>query len=207
MEINSNTYTTALMRAVASVLGPSLFFAKRIGPTLALLLAFTACVHAQKAECFSGKVVSVTDGDTIKVLRDGKEVRVRLTGVDCPEKAQPFGEYAKEFAEKLALKKAVKVTVEGTDRYGRTLGEVTLPDGRILNRELLKAGFAWWYERYAPCNMGYEQLEREARLAGRGLWPMPPWEYRKGTAEHSPKVEEKESTSTKEKQEAAVVNR
>ncbi len=68
------------------------------------------------------------------------------------------------------------------DRYGRTIGEVSLPDGRVLNRELVKAGFAWWYRRYAPEDVRLEQLENEAREAGRGLWadaePVPPWEWR-----------------------------
>ncbi len=69
------------------------------------------------------------------------------------------------------------------DRYGRTIGEVSPPDGRVLNRELVKAGFAWWYRRYAPEDVRLEQLENEAREAGRGLWadpnPVPPWAWRK----------------------------
>jgi endonuclease YncB( thermonuclease family) len=195
----------ALTKAVASALGPSRFFAKRIGPSLALLLAFSACIPAQEAQNFSGKVVHVKDGDSIMVLRDCEVVEVRLAGIDCPEKHQAFWESAKEFTEKLALEKEVKVTVKGTDWYKRgPVGEVMLPDGKILNRELLKAGLAWWYEHFAPHNTAYEQLEKEARKAWRGLWPMPPWENRKGAAEHSPKVEEKEATSAKEKQEAAV---
>ena len=68
------------------------------------------------------------------------------------------------------------------DRYGRTVGEVLLPDGRSLNRELVRAGLAWWYRRYAPDDQTLEQLEREARAAQRGLWadpnPVSPWKWR-----------------------------
>ncbi len=72
--------------------------------------------------------------------------------------------------------------VFGLDRYGRTIADVILPDGRVLNRELVRAGFAWWYRRYAPEDETLEQLECEARGARRGLWadaePVPPWEWR-----------------------------
>ncbi len=70
----------------------------------------------------------------------------------------------------------------GPDKYGRTIGDVLLPDGRVLNHELVKAGFAWWYRRYAPDDETLAQLEREARGAQRGLWAdshaVPPWEWR-----------------------------
>ncbi|UCF81678.1 MAG: thermonuclease family protein [Acidobacteriota bacterium] len=155
-----------------------------IGPFLALLLALSPL--ADEARNFSGKVVSVTDGDTLTVLReDGKKEKIRLAGIDCPElarageKAQAFGERAKEFTEEFSLGKKVTVAVKGTDRYGRVLGEVTVPGGKILNEELLKTGLAWWYRKCAPDNSSYERLEREAREAGRGLWPTPPWEFRK----------------------------
>ena len=75
------------------------------------------------------------------------------------------------------------MTVMDVDRYGRTVGEVILPDGRVLNHELVRAGLAWWYRRYAPDDKTLEQLERGARGANRGLWadpnPVPPWEWRR----------------------------
>ena len=158
---------------------------------LALLLAVPALAdEAHQTQDFSGKVVSVTDGDTVTVLlAGGKKEKVRLAGIDCPEKEQPFGEQAKEFTEKLCLGKKVTVTVSGADRFERVLGEIILPDGKILNEELLRAGLAWWYRKYAPDNFSYEKLEREAREAGRGLWPAPPWEFRKRREREAPKKE------------------
>jgi micrococcal nuclease len=83
----------------------------------------------------------------------------------------------------LAFGKDVKVLVRDVDRYGRTVGEVILPDGRSLNRELVKAGLAWWYRHYAAHDRELERLEADARAARRGLWtdphPIPPWEWRK----------------------------
>lgn len=70
------------------------------------------------------------------------------------------------------------------DRYGRTVAEVILPDGRSLNREMVRRGLAWWYQRYAPGDLALERLEAGARDAGAGLWcqpnPVPPWNWRQG---------------------------
>jgi endonuclease YncB( thermonuclease family) len=136
------------------------------------------------AEQFTGKVVGISDGDTISVLRDGKAVKVRLHGIDTPEKAQAFGTQARQFTGELVFQQTVTVAIRDTDRYGRLVGEVLLPDGRSLNQELVKAGMAWWYRQYAPHDTTLAQLEAEARTAKRGLWadatPIPPWEWRKG---------------------------
>src|ERR1017187_5302864 len=89
---------------------------------------------------------------------------------------------AKQFTGDLAFGKDVKVVVRDVDRYGRTVGEVMLPDGRSLNRELVRAGLAWWYQRYARHDEELARLETEARQARRGLWadahPVAPWEFR-----------------------------
>jgi len=75
------------------------------------------------------------------------------------------------------------VQVRDIDRYGRTVGEVVLPDGRSLNRELVRAGLAWWYQHYAPHDQDLERLEQQARAARRDLWadkdPVAPWEWRR----------------------------
>jgi endonuclease YncB( thermonuclease family) len=128
-------------------------------------------------------VVGISDGDTISVLRQGAEERVRLSGIDCPEKGQPFGNRAKQLTSTLAFGKPVTIVEGGRDKYGRTIGEMILPDERSLTHALVKAGVGWWYRRYAPANAALAQLEREARAEKRGLWadpnPIPPWEWRK----------------------------
>ncbi len=130
---------------------------------------------------FTGKVVGVSDGDTITVVHNGKGERIRLHGVDCPEKRQAFGNRAKQFASELVFGKTVTVQVVDRDRYRRTVGVVLLPDGRSLNHELVRAGLAWMYRRYTN-DQSLSDLEQEARVAGRGLWvdanPIPPWEWR-----------------------------
>jgi endonuclease YncB( thermonuclease family) len=132
---------------------------------------------------FTGKVVGVSDGDTIKVMREGQAVKVRLHGIDCPEKGQSFGTRAKRFTSDMAFAKEVIVRVKTTDRYGRIVGVVILPGGKNLNWELVDAGLAWWYRRYAPDDGMLERLEAEARETKRGLWgdnnPIPPWEWRR----------------------------
>ncbi|MDF0667182.1 MAG: thermonuclease family protein [Nitrospira sp.] len=131
---------------------------------------------------FSGRVIGVSDGDTVDVLHDRTTKRIRLNAIDCPEKGQPFGTVAKRFTAEHAFGKTVTIREVGIDKYGRTIGDVMLPDGRVLNHELLKAGLAWWYRKYSK-DFSLGDLEDEARLARRGLWidpdPIPPGEWRK----------------------------
>ena len=96
---------------------------------------------------FSGRVVGVSDGDTIKVMHNGRAEKIRLNGIDCPEKAQPFGTKAKQFTAAMVFGKDVTVQVKDADKYGRTVADVILSDGRNLNRELVAAGLAWWYRQ------------------------------------------------------------
>jgi endonuclease YncB( thermonuclease family) len=147
---------------------------------LVILLLFFGFVF------FQGRVVSVADGDTLSVLGNNARVlKVRLYGIDCPESAQPGGEGAAAFARETALFADVGLTVLDTDQYGRTVAIVRLPDGRLLNEELLRAGHAWVYRdfcREAVC-AAWLLMEEEARRAGRGLWrsagPIPPWQWRR----------------------------
>jgi micrococcal nuclease len=78
------------------------------------------------------------------VLREGRAVKVRLYGVDVPEKAQAFGTQARKFTGDMAFQQTIAVVIRATDRYGRLVADVLLPDGRSLNQELVKAGLAWW---------------------------------------------------------------
>lgn len=157
-----------------------------VNRTLYLALLFISSLAY--LEDFPSRIPGITDGDTITVLHNGRGEKVRLNGIDCPERRQAFGTRARGFTSGLAFGKEVTVRVTGKDRYGRCLGDVILPDGRNLNYELIKAGYAWWYRKYALRDRDLEQLEKEAREAKRGLWsdlhPVPPWEFRRTYSEH-----------------------
>jgi len=96
---------------------------------------------------FSGLVVSVLDGDTIEVLHNDRPERIRLSGIDCPEKSQAYGTRAKEAASELVLGGEVTLRTYGKDKYGRTLADVLLPDGTHVNHTLVKNGWCWWYRK------------------------------------------------------------
>lgn len=149
-----------------------------------LLCAFP--VLSFGAQSFDGKVVGISDGDTITVLTDEKrQVKIRLYGVDCPESKQAYGTRARQLTSDQVFGKHVHVEVMDVDRYGRTVGIVSAPDGTTLNRELLENGMAWLYTAYckAPLCQKWKQLERQAQQAKAGLWAdknsVPPWRWRK----------------------------
>lgn len=123
--------------------------------------------------------MGVSDGDKISVLRDGREVKVRLHGIDAPEAKQPFGTKAKQFTSEAVFGKVVQVEVRDRDRYGRLVGEVFF-NRDTLNGYIVRAGFAWAYREYS---MQFVPQEAEARRFRRGLWqdpnPAAPWEFRK----------------------------
>ena len=132
---------------------------------------------------FQAKVIHIVDGDTITVLNaTKKKIKIRLNGIDCPEKAQAYGNKAKQFTKNLVAGQMVTIQAYDQDKYGRTIGGVILDDGRNLSQELVKAGYAWWYRKYAPGNTVLEKLETVAREAKTGLWsdphPIPPWDFR-----------------------------
>ena len=116
---------------------------------LLLLLTFVFFGVGSAAEQFAGKVIGVADGDTIEVLRDHRPVTLRLNGIDAPEGGQAFGTRARQFVASLVFGQTVTVIEHGTDRYGRMIADVVLPDGRVLNREVVGAGFAWWFRQYS----------------------------------------------------------
>ncbi|CAN5155509.1 thermonuclease family protein [soil metagenome] len=147
------------------------------------LLVFILIASPVNAADWQGKVVSIADGDTITVLHENEQIKVRLYGIDCPEKKQPFGSRAKQMTGDRAAGKIVTVKPKAKDRYGRTVAEIILPDGKSLNQELLRAGLAWHFVRYAKNDKELARLEAEASCAKRGLWtekdPVAPWEWRK----------------------------
>jgi endonuclease YncB( thermonuclease family) len=133
------------------------------------------------AETISGRVVGVSDGDTITVLSAGhQQTRVRLAQIDAPEKRQDFGAASKDSLSNLVFGKQVAVEVATTDKYGRTVGKV-LVSGLETNLEQVKRGMAWVYRQYAS-DPAYFAAEETARKARAGLWsqsnPIPPWEFR-----------------------------
>jgi micrococcal nuclease len=131
---------------------------------------------------FEGQVVSVIDGDTIEVLKDGKGVRIRLNGIDCPERSQAYGTKAKQFVSDLIYRKQVKVKVKELDRYGRTIADVYLLDGTWLNKRLINAGLAWHYKQYSA-DKELASSEVNAKQQKLGLWrdphPIAPWDFRR----------------------------
>ena len=139
-----------------------------------LMLALNA--HAD----FTGKVVAVADGDTITVLHDRVQVKVRLTEIDAPEKKQAFGNRSKQSLSDMCFGKTATLADKGKDRYGRTLARVTC-DGVDANAEQVKRGMAWVYDRYVTDKSLYV-VQDVARAGHLGLWhdehPVPPWEWR-----------------------------
>ena len=159
---------------------------------LATLLSLSATAQPQT---ITGKVVGVSDGDTITVL-DGqkRQHKVRLNGIDAPESSQDFGSRAKQSLSDLVFGKTVTITSRKKDKYGRTLGTVTL-DGKDINQEQINRGMAWFYRAYQaelPANVAavYGLAETRARQEKRGLWadaePTPPWDFRRGKTAKAP---------------------
>lgn len=146
-------------------------------------LVLLLLVSRAEAFSFTSPVVGVIDGDTIDILHNGKAQRIRLYGIDCPEKGQPFGKVAKWATSALVFGRTVTVQGHGKDKYKRLVADVLLADDTSVNHKLVKDGWCWWYRKYAPDDAVLEALETEAREAKRGLWidprPIPPWEWRK----------------------------
>lgn len=145
---------------------------------LVLVLAMSPVIAS--AYDIDGHVVAIADGDTLTVLRGHEQIRIRLTEIDAPEKAQAFGQRSKESLARLCFNKPVKVIERGQDGYGRTLGRVWC-GGVDANAEQVRTGMAWVYDRYATDKALYP-LQEDAKRSGRGLWadadPTPPWEWR-----------------------------
>ena len=106
-----------------------------------ILFILYLCTITQ-AYAWQGKVVGVSDGDTITVMHDGKGEKIRLYGIDTPENKQAFGKKAKQFTSDMVAGKVVEVKPVTTDRYGRTVGLVYI-NGKCLSEELVMAGYAW----------------------------------------------------------------
>ncbi len=153
-----------------------------------LILLLSHCLTS--AETIQGKVVGVTDGDTITVLDQSKTQRkIRLSGIDAPEKGMPFGQKSKQHLSDLVAGKVVEVETTKVDRYGRNVGKVIV-EGLDANLAQIEAGFAWHYKAYEreqsrADRLTYSQAEDLAREARKGLWidrePVSPWDWRKNS--------------------------
>ena len=135
------------------------------------------------AEDLYGWVVAALDGDTIKILdATNRQITIRLSEIDAPEKGQAFGQASRRALSDLVARKRVVASCPSTDRYGRHVCTVTA-DGLNVNSRQVQTGMAWVYRRYAKPDSPLLRIEKEARAGGYGLWrdadPVPPWEWRK----------------------------
>lgn len=147
-------------------------------PLILFILLFSIFTFSQ-----TYKVIGIKDGDTVSILFEGTEKTVRLAHIDCPEKKQPFGNNAKVALSELCFGKMVTLVGDGkTDRNGRLIAELILPNGENVNKTLVRMGLAWHFKKYSKDD-SYAKLEVAARKKKIGLWkeknPISPWEWRK----------------------------
>lgn len=158
--------------------------------TSVLIIFFITHASVSIADTLTGRVVRVTDGDTIVVLdTNNAQHKIRLQGIDAPERKQAYGTKSKEHLSDSVAGKFVVVEYDKRDWYKRILGKVLL-NNQDMNLEQIEAGLAWHYKKYqseqtATDRVKYSGAEIEAREAKRGLWadrnPVSPWEYRKAS--------------------------
>jgi micrococcal nuclease len=154
---------------------------KRLALVLVFVLAARACC-ATPHHSLVGQVVKITDGDTLTVLDPAHvQHKIRLAGIDAPEKAQAFGTQARNSLAAKVFRHTVRVEITDTDRYGREVGRVFCA-GHFINAEMVREGFAWRYPQWDKTGE-FATAQADARRHRRGLWsdrnPVPPWEFRK----------------------------
>lgn len=141
---------------------------------------FTALLLTVLGADLHGQVVSVHDGDTLTLLVDSRQVKIRLASIDAPERGQPFGNAAKSALSDLVFGKDVRIETAGRDRYGRILGTIYVGEVQV-NQRLIDLGLCWHFRRYSQ-DYFYTQSELDARVSGVGLWsdpnPVEPWVWR-----------------------------
>ena len=152
---------------------------------LIFILFLSNFAHAKTIE---GLVVGVADGDTITVLDQQKNTyKIRLQGIDAPEKKQAFGQKSKQSLHDLVHRKQVRIEYDKEDKYGRIVGKVTVDDVDVCLQQLV-LGMAWHYKKYqneqsVSDRALYSDTELKSKSLKLGLWtedtPMPPWEFRK----------------------------
>jgi len=137
------------------------------------------------AYSWQGYVVKVLDGDSLRVKRGKEVIEIRLYGIDCPEWGQDYGNKAKRYTKAKAYQRTVTVESRDVDRYGRTVALVS-SSGRLINRELVRAGLAWMYPKYCkeqPLCSELKKLQNKAKKRRLGLWrakyPVSPWQWKR----------------------------
>ena len=157
--------------------GSSTTLRKRFLLAVAVTQIFVLPTYAEE---LVGRLVSVTDGDTLTVLVSKKQIKVRLTEIDAPERKQPFGTRSRQSLADLCAGMDARVVEQGKDRYGRTLGRVNCA-GVDANAEQVRRGMAWVFDRYVT-DRSLFSLQDEAKTSRRGVWadpkPIAPWEWR-----------------------------
>ena len=131
----------------------------------------------------NGQVSRVIDGDTLSLVDPkGVKTKVRLYGIDAPERNQPYGEQSTKALKNIAEGREAAVTIMDIDRYGRVVGIVHV-NGEDMGKELISSGLAWVYPQYCKVTIcdGYRRAGLQAKSAQLGLWgkPVPPWEFRR----------------------------
>ncbi|HOY30358.1 MAG TPA: thermonuclease family protein [Bacteroidales bacterium] len=148
---------------------------------------FVACNYRnnsyEKGDKIKGRIIAVVDGDTYDILlKNKRKIRVRMEGIDAPEKGMSFYRAAKNHLARLCLLKTATVKITGRDKHERFLGFTYLDDGTELSHEMIKSGLAWHFKKYNS-DADLSALEKEAKKSAVGLWseknPVAPWEIRK----------------------------
>ena len=153
-----------------------------------VFIALAVLTTSSNADTLTGLVVGIADGDTLTLLdANNNQHKIRLSGIDSPEKGQPFGQACKKSLSDLAYDRAVAIESSKLDRYGRVIGKV-LVNGQDVNLEQVRRGCGWHYMKYQneqilDDRLSYNAAEASARASRVGLWidnePMPPWDWRK----------------------------
>ncbi len=152
---------------------------KRFLATFVIILTLSS---VQAIE-WSGECVRVADGDTITVMYHDLPLKIRLYGIDAPERGQDFGRRSKQFLADMVLHRTVRVQFMGFDHYNRVIGVVSIGDQNV-NQAMVENGMAWVFKKYCndPYLTAWLALEDEARENAVGLWahasPLPPWDHR-----------------------------
>ncbi len=151
----------------------------RFPPVHQFILALFLSIKPSFADTTNTSAYEVLDGDTLSIIVNHKTEQVRLYGIDAPEIDQDYGPESKILLKRFVQGQTLAIEQLSKDRNGFTLAYVKLSDGTLLNFEMVRHGYAWWYKRQAPFESSLSSAQNEARVFKRGLWaqanPVPPW--------------------------------